>query len=374
LLILAIETSGEENILCLGNEEEIIWQRIIPGSASKEIYPLLHTLLKQKDRKIQEVKGIVVSLGPGSFTGLRVGISVAKALAFSLNIPVVGIPTPDLWASSCNLEGIICVIYKAHKRDTYYGNFYSKNEGNSIFPDQPSEMRRVEPFPFLLSLKEIIQRARKFFPRKVNFIVVKEAKIAEKIKKENPDFSTLCKRIFPLNSFLSLGIERIKRGKTDNIFTLTPIYLSCAEIKIRQMRKNDLPRVSEIERLSFPIPWPQSAFLKELDKKEFAFWWVIEYKKLIVGYGGYWKIKDEAHIVNLAIHPDFRKKGLGTKLLSFLLTQIQNQRLSTITLEVRESNVIAQRLYEKFGFRKIAIRPHYYIYEDAIVYWKKLPD
>ena len=376
MLILGIETSGEENILCLGDEEKIISQQIIPAPCSREIYPFLNTLLKQKKRKIQEIKGIVVSLGPGSFTGLRVGISVAKALAFSLNVPVVGIPTPDSWAFSFNLtEGILCVLYRAYKKDTYYGNFYEKNGDGSIFPRKSlAKTTKIEPSPFLLSLEEIIQRAQKLSSQKIHFIVIKEEKIVRKIKEANPDFFTLCKKDFPMRNFIHLGIERIRGGKLNNVFTLTPIYISSSEIKIRQMKKNDLIRVGEIERLSFPIPWSQNTFFIELDKKEFAFWWVIEYQKLVVGYAGYWKIKDEAHIVNFAIHPDFRRKELGTKLLTFLLSYIQNQGLPVITLEVRESNVIAQHLYEKFGFKKVAIRPYYYIYEDAIVYWKRLPD
>jgi len=376
LLILGIETSREENILCLGDEEKVISQQIIPAPSSREIYPLLNTLLKQKRRKIQEIKGIVVSLGPGSFTGLRVGISVAKALAFSLNIPVVGIPTPDSWAFSFNLtEGILCVLYGAYKKNTYYGSFYGKNGDGSIFPHKfLAKIVKIEPSPFLLSLEEIIQRAQELSSQKIHFIVIKEEKIVRKIKEANPNFSTLCKKNFPLKSFLHLGIEKIRGGKLDNVFTLTPIYISSSEIKIRQMKKSDLTRVSEIERFSFPIPWSQNTFFIELDKKEFAFWWVIEYQKLVVGYAGYWKIKDEAHIVNFAIHPDFRRKKLGTKLLAFLISHIQNQGLSVISLEVRESNILAQHLYEKFGFRKVAIRPYYYIYENAIVYWKRLPD
>lgn len=376
MLILGIETSREENILCLGNEEKIISQQIIPAPCSREIYPLLNILLKRNKRKIQEIKGIVVSLGPGSFTGLRVGISAAKALAFSLNIPVVGIPTPDSWAFSFSLtEGILCVLYKAYKKDAYYGSFYEKNGDGSISPHKSlPKIVKIEPSPFLLSLEEIIQRAQKLSFQKIHFIVIEEEKIVRKIKEASPNFSTLCKKKFPLKSFLRLGIERIKRGRLDNVFTLTPIYISSSEIKIRQMKKSDLTRVSEIERLSFPIPWSQNTFFIELDKKEFAFWLVIEYQKLVVGYAGYWKIKDEAHIINLAIHPNFRRKGLGTKLLFFLLDYIQNQGLRVITLEVRESNIIAQHLYENFGFRKIAIRPYYYINEDAIVYWKRLPD
>ena len=138
------------------------------------------------------------------------------------------------------------------------------------------------------------------------------------------------------------------------------------------MEKEDLAEVSQIEKLSFITPWSFYAFSTELNKKGFAFYYVIEYEKRMAGYAGYWKIAKEAHIVNLAIHPDFRKRGMGTKLLRYLLQDAQDRGLTGVTLEARCSNIAAQRLYEKFGFKKVAIHPRYYIDEDAIVYWKKL--
>ena len=145
-------------------------------------------------------------------------------------------------------------------------------------------------------------------------------------------------------------------------------------IKIRAMRKEDIPEVSEIENLSFPSPWSSNIFFSELEKESFAFYHVLEYRDRLVGYGGYWKIKNEAHLVTFAIHPSFRRMDLGTKLLEHLLKNAQDQSLDTITLEVRDSNLAAQRFYERFGFKKIAVRACYYsdTDEDAIVYWKKL--
>lgn len=146
------------------------------------------------------------------------------------------------------------------------------------------------------------------------------------------------------------------------------------EIEIRLMRKKDIPEISEIERLSFPSPWSSNIFFSELEKESFAFYHVMEYRDQIIGYGGYWKIKSEAHLVTFAVHPSFRRMGLGAKLLEHLFKYAQVQSLDTITLEVRHSNLAAQRFYERFGFKKIAVSPHYYsdTDEDAIVYWKKL--
>lgn len=146
------------------------------------------------------------------------------------------------------------------------------------------------------------------------------------------------------------------------------------EINIRPMRERDIPEIGNIERLCFPSPWTSQLFALELKREGFAYYWIIELKDKVVGYAGYWKIQDEAHIVTFAIHPLYRGRGLGKILLDYILKDIQNRGIKKVTLEVRESNKVAQRLYEKFGFKKIAIRPRYYQdkNEDAFIYWKIL--
>lgn len=143
---------------------------------------------------------------------------------------------------------------------------------------------------------------------------------------------------------------------------------------IRPMRKEDVFQVSEIEKLSFPTPWSYSIFSSELDEENFAFYYVMEYQDEIIAYIGYWKLANEAHLVNLAVHPAFRRKGLGSKLLKYILEKAQNQGLDTISLEVRRFNLAAQKFYERFDFEKMAIRPGYYVEtgEDALVYWRKI--
>ncbi|TET43461.1 ribosomal-protein-alanine N-acetyltransferase [Candidatus Aerophobetes bacterium] len=143
---------------------------------------------------------------------------------------------------------------------------------------------------------------------------------------------------------------------------------------IRPMRKEDIFQVSQIEKLSFPSPWSCGIFSSELDKKNLTFYYVMEYQDEVIAYTGYWKLANEAHLVNLAVYPAFRRKGLGSKLLKYVLEKAQNQGLDTITLEVRRFNLAAQKFYERFDFKKIAIRPGYYVEtgEDALVYWKNI--
>lgn len=126
-----------------------------------------------------------------------------------------------------------------------------------------------------------------------------------------------------------------------------------------------------ISKLSFPISWSRDSFIKEIDNS-FAKYVIALVDNKAVGYGGMWLILDEAHITNIAVHPDYRGHGIGDKILHKLIEICIENEINSMTLEVRASNVIAQNLYNKYGFIEEGIRKKYYEdnKEDAIIMWK----
>ncbi len=146
------------------------------------------------------------------------------------------------------------------------------------------------------------------------------------------------------------------------------------DVEISQMKRADLESVIEIEKASFPTPWSRYAFLAELYENRRARYFVAREKARgdIVGYVGTWLILDEAHITNIAVHPGFRRKGIGKKLMLAAIDYAESQGVGAVTLEVRASNIIAQSLYEKIGFVSVGIRPGYYHDdgEDALIMWR----
>lgn len=134
------------------------------------------------------------------------------------------------------------------------------------------------------------------------------------------------------------------------------------------MRESDIPNVVEIENISFSTPWSAQSFKKEI-YKPYSISRVAIMDSRIVGYICAGRIIDEAHILNLAVHPDCRKMGIGRLLVSTVLEELINTGCRYVYLEVRASNIAAIRLYEGFGFKKIGIRKHYYVMpeEDAYV-------
>ncbi len=175
---------------------------------------------------------------------------------------------------------------------------------------------------------------------------------------------------------------------------------------------SDVPRVVEIERLAYPSTWPPSAYRKELQDNRWAHYIVLRDKHIaeeratvppqevekprrsrmfplsllpsrptiitsspeldsIIGFAGLWLMVDEAHVTTIAMHPNFRRLGLGELMLVSLIDIAYHIGAKRVTLEARVSNYTAQNLYRKYGFREAGVRYRYYSdnQEDAVIMW-----
>ncbi|WP_394176398.1 ribosomal protein S18-alanine N-acetyltransferase [Guptibacillus hwajinpoensis] len=145
-------------------------------------------------------------------------------------------------------------------------------------------------------------------------------------------------------------------------------------VSFRSMTVEDIEAVMRIEKATFPTPWSRTAFYNEVVINHFATYLLLEVGEEIAGYCGVWVIIDEAHITNIALHPDYRGMKLGEALLKRAIDFAESRGALKMTLEVRVSNTIAQNLYRKYGFEEGSIRKNYYTdnQEDALVMWVKL--
>ena len=136
------------------------------------------------------------------------------------------------------------------------------------------------------------------------------------------------------------------------------------------MIEGDLEVVVEIERVSFKSPWGRDVFLEEA-VREWAHIWVVRPPNggPPVGFVNFWLVRDEIHILNVAVLPTERRKGYAAELLRQILSFAWKKKVRYLTLEVRRSNLGAIKLYKSFDFKPIGVRPHYYSddREDAIV-------
>jgi len=156
---------------------------------------------------------------------------------------------------------------------------------------------------------------------------------------------------------------------------------------VEKMAVSDVPAVATLEKVVFSLPWSAHAFEYELRYNPMAHFIVVRpvaeedsagrardgRRKLIpqpiVGYGGLWQILDEGHICTLAVHPEWRRRGLGELLLVNLIDLATALDAAVATLEARASNLAAQRLYRKYGFQVVGLRKGYYSdnHEDALI-------
>ncbi len=140
----------------------------------------------------------------------------------------------------------------------------------------------------------------------------------------------------------------------------------------RVMRLDDVDQVAHMETICFPTPWSKQSFISEIEDNPCARYIVATQNDAIVGYGGMWMIIGEAHITNIAVRPDHRRKGIGQKILTAMMELCYEElAIKEMTLEVRVSNIPAQSLYEAFGFITEGRRKKYYEDngEDALIMW-----
>ena len=140
-------------------------------------------------------------------------------------------------------------------------------------------------------------------------------------------------------------------------------------IVVDRMTVDDLIAVHVIERESFSTPWPEHAYRQEIEQNRLAHYIVARYGNSIVGFAGIWLLVDEAHVTTFATRTAWRRQGIGERLLVALLDLSLARGAKEATLEVRPSNVPAKRLYEKYGFKVVGVRPRYYSdnNEDALI-------
>jgi ribosomal-protein-alanine N-acetyltransferase len=185
------------------------------------------------------------------------------------------------------------------------------------------------------------------------------------------------------------------RVKTTTQFSLDSA-LGTLSLVIEPMQPAHIPAVVAIDREAFSLPWPERAYRHEVTQNEFAHYYVLcpqsvthspppmsAWQRLwqgmrprpttgtsiILGYGGFWLMYDEAHISTLAVRAEYRRQGLGELMLVVLLEEARRLRALRVTLEVRVSNAAAQALYAKYSFEQVGRRKAYYNdnREDALI-------
>jgi len=138
------------------------------------------------------------------------------------------------------------------------------------------------------------------------------------------------------------------------------------------MKAEHVPQIAELEKLCFSDPWSERSISSELSN-DYSYWLVALDDDRVAGYVGSQSAFDEADMMNIAVHPDYRRKGIAQKLVAGLCDALSQKGIRALLLEVRASNEPAKALYEKLGFVQVGRRPNYYHNpkEDALILRKE---
>lgn len=144
---------------------------------------------------------------------------------------------------------------------------------------------------------------------------------------------------------------------------------------IISMNADHVPQIAALERLCFSDPWSEASIASELDNP-LSYWLVAEENGIVLGYIGSQSCPPESDVMNVAVAPQARRRGLAKSLLCTLMEVLHSRGMESLTLEVRAGNASAIALYDSLGFRQVGRRPKYYVNptEDALILRKELTD
>ena len=143
-------------------------------------------------------------------------------------------------------------------------------------------------------------------------------------------------------------------------------------MRIEKMTREHVSQVARLEEICFSDPWSEKSVASELEN-ELSLWLVALEGDTLAGYVGSQTVLGETDMMNVAVHPDFRRQGVGESLILSLVEELKALDSHSLTLEVRASNAPARSLYEKLGFSQVGLRKNYYRNprEDACILQKK---
>lgn len=377
-MILAFDTATDKLTAAIGTDKKVIAEidMMAPRGHMERLLPAIENMLEEVKVELNEIDAIAVGLGPGSFTGVRIGVSTARGLAQGLNKKIVGIPTSDSIAWGLDWEGKIACLLDA-KRGEMYSVIYDKCG--------PEEIRRITAFDIVTpdSFCEIAHEMED------DLILTGDAlspygdylrnRFGPNLQFADPDYW------YPKACSQVELASRQWSGKYEGLENIEPIYgrLSHAEEVLNRketdktalfiletMTLADIGDVLEIEKNLFVSPWSEWMFKAEIESDR-SFCLLARSGENIVGYAVLNCFEKEGHLMNLAVTENYQHKGIGSVLTCKLIEKAISNGVRRLTLEVRPSNVYARRLYGKFGFQELGVRKKYYAEtnENGLILW-----
>lgn len=346
---LLLDSSGSVLSVGLGKEDGSLLDGVSYEANQRQseyMVEEIDKLLKKRDLSREDLSSVVTAKGPGSYTGVRIALTIAKTVAFALNIPLYLVSSLEMLKDGDN--PCICLVNARSKRS--YVGVYQGEE--TILADQIMDnnlvLSYIEEHPDYLLCGDLTYLKQE--GRSVNVLENLAKVILTKKPEEEP-----------------LGAKPVYLKDSSSSATM--------KIIVRPMISADLSQVMEISQEAFENRYTEDNFRYELLENPLGHIFVAVVDAQVVGFLDFMVTFDSATINLLAVKKDLQKHGIGTRLLGACIAFLKEQKdeVSFLTLEVRKSNETAQKFYKRHAFEFIVTKPMYYENgEDALYFVRSL--
>ena len=372
--ILSIDTSSSICSVAILEDTKIIKEmhNFSEKEHSETLMPMIDELFKTTNLSLDNIGLIACSVGPGSFTGIRIGIATVKAFADAKNIPVVGVNSLEAMAYlgvAQKGDGEFVSILDARNDNVYFAIYKMKKGQFSIYKN-PEAMQISEAITYIDNLKLPIY----FLGDIVNADLARIEQLylsrvsIEKANSEDVNKHEYLTNVGPLAIGVAIAaLNRYKNGIYGNSNSLTPMYLrkpqaqrqkegKSDDISILEMSYTDLENI-KLNYSMFPNIWEYDVLQDDYNDSKYI---VIKQNEEIYGFAGFRTIFEEMEIMNIVTKADKRNQGFASNMLSYILRYAHNHEMEKINLEVNENNLSAIKLYKTYGFQVVGKRNKYY--------------
>lgn len=369
--ILSIDTSSNICGVSILEDNNLICKldKNTGRTHSENLMQMIEKAFNQTNLKLSDIDLMVCDNGPGSFTGIRIGISTVKAFHDSLSIPCICVSSLEALAYAIKDEGLIASILDCKNDNCYFALYELKN---STYNEVIS--------PNADTIENALDKISSISTSNITFVGDACKIFMELITTKFNNFSFSAPENNLLNSY-NLGLAGLQKFKENKFNDILPLYLKKPQaqrqleeksknVKIETMTIDDLNQISDVLLSDFDDFWNYEVLKNELTSTN-SMYLVAKLDNMIIGFAGIKIMLDEADIMNIVVKKDFRNQGIGGLLLKNLIALSKEQKCNYITLEVMEENYSAIHLYKNFGFEQTGIRKNYYKNKNALIFTKK---
>ena len=376
--ILSIDTSSSICSIAVLEDNKILKEMHNNNQKehSETLMPMINELLKSLNITLDDINLIACAKGPGSFTGIRIGIATAKAFADAKNIPVIGVNSLEALAY-CGViqkgDGEYVSIIDAKNENVYFAIYKMKNGKFSTYKN-PEAMAISEMITYVDNLK-----LPTYFVGDAEIEKIEQLYLAQ-IAKEKANSNDICSHEYlqdlpPLSIGIAIAaLNKYNMGIRENTEDLFPMYLRkpqaqrqkegmSDDISILEMSYTDLEKI-KLNYDKFPNIWEFNVLAEDYNNSKY---YIIKQNEEIYGFVGIRILFEEMEIMNVVTRCDKRKEGFASNLFSYIIRYAHQNKIEKINLEVNENNIQAIKLYKSFGFEEVGRRSKYYNGQDAIL-------